>query len=121
VRIHHVALRVLDLERSIAFYSKLLGLPVMRRNTEKGRLRSVWLAAGDSVVMLERVLAGVGPDSGSAHLLALQVDDLEAWERRLSNAGVALDGRTQWSLYFRDPDGHRVGVSRFAFPAAKPR
>jgi catechol 2,3-dioxygenase-like lactoylglutathione lyase family enzyme len=38
-------------------------------------------------------------------------DELEEWQRHLTEAGVALEGRTQWprggvSVYFRDPDDH---------------
>jgi catechol 2,3-dioxygenase-like lactoylglutathione lyase family enzyme len=113
MRIHHLALRVRDPERSLAFYSGLLGLQVLRRNQADSGLRSVWLRAGDAILMLERELVGTGPSAGSGHLLALAVDDLEGWETRLLRAGVAVDGRTEHSLYLRDPDGHRVGLSRF--------
>ena len=69
--------------------------------------------------MLERELRGPGPGSGSGHLLALAVADLGAWEERLRAAGVAVEDRTEHTLYFRDPDGHRVGVSDFRFSATR--
>lgn len=100
-----------DVERSLAFYSGLLGLPERRRLTEAGRLRSVWLTAGDAIVMLETSLRGAGADHGSGHVLALEVADLGDWERRLAAAGLPVDDRTPWTLYLRDPDGHRVGLT----------
>ena len=116
--VHHVALRVADVERSLGFYSGLLGLRERRRFQETGgSLRSAWLEAGPVVLMLEGRLRGVGPDSGSGHLLALAVSDLPAWEARLAAAGVAVEDRTEHTLYVRDPDGHRVGLSDFAFDA----
>ena len=42
---------------------------------------------------------------------SIAADELAAWEARLNDAGVAIEGRTNWprggeSIYFRDPDGH---------------
>jgi catechol 2,3-dioxygenase-like lactoylglutathione lyase family enzyme len=113
--LHHLALRVADLERSAAFYSGVLGLPELRRQDGPAGLRSIWLRAGAAVLMLERALAGAGPESGSGHLLALGVDDLDAAEARLRAHGVRPDGRTEYTLYVRDPDGHRVGLSVYSF------
>ena len=114
MRLHHLALRCADIERSAAFYSGFLGLEVQKRHlTEDGQLRSVWLRTGDAILMLERRLAGTGDEEGSAHLVAFAVDDLEDWQARLTKAGVTIDARSQWSLYFRDPDGHRVAVTTY--------
>jgi glyoxylase I family protein len=117
--IHHLALRVADLERSATFSPDLLGLPVRRRLEDERGLRALWLDAGPVVLMLERELRGRGEASGSGHLLALAVDDLESWGQRLRAAGVTVEDRTEHTLYFRDPDGHRVGLSVFAFPPAR--
>ncbi len=113
--IHHLALRVADVERSRAFYGDLLGLPELRRFEEEGRLRSVWLQVGEAVLMLESRLRGRGADHGSGHLLAFPVDDLPAWTRRLAAAGISVLDRTEHTLYLRDPDGHRVGLSDLSF------
>lgn len=113
MRIHHLALRVADCERAARFYSRLLGLPERRRLLAGATLRAVWLDAGDAVLMLERALRGSGADEGSGHLLAFAVDDLAEWERRLGAEGVAIDDRTAHTLYVRDPDGHRVGLSAY--------
>ncbi len=107
--IHHLALRVKDVERARAFYSGLLGLHELRRfEEETGALLSVWLAAGPTVLMLERHLKGPGPEAGSGHVLALAVDSLHEWEE-------AVEDRTAYTLYLRDPDGHRVGLSVYRF------
>ena len=115
-RLHHLALRVADCERALAFYSGLRGLPEVRRLDEGGVLRAAWVAAGDAVIMLERVLRGAGPEQGSGHVLAFAAGDLRPWEERLAAAGVTIDDRTDQTLFLRDPDGHRVGLSVYAFP-----
>ena len=80
----------------------------MRRDDARG---SVWLDAGDAVLMLER--AGEGePEvpAGAMDLVAFAVDDKEAWRGR-----VSVEAETAHTLYFRDPDGRRVAVSSYAF------
>jgi catechol 2,3-dioxygenase-like lactoylglutathione lyase family enzyme len=109
--LHHVALRVADCEASARFYSGLLGLPEIRRRAEGGQVAAIWLLAGPTILMLERALRGCGADQGSAHLLALAVDDLAIWVDRLERQGLAVDDRTAHTLYVRDPDGHRVGLT----------
>jgi catechol 2,3-dioxygenase-like lactoylglutathione lyase family enzyme len=125
MRLHHLALRVADVERSRAFYAGLLGLRELRRSLDETGLRSVWLEAGDAVLMLERRLAGTGIDTGSGHLLAFDVrpeagagGGLAAWERRLRDAGLEIDSRSAQTVYFHDPDGHRVGLSVHPLPGS---
>lgn len=114
-RLHHLALRVADVARAASFYEEVLGLSRVREHRDaEGALRSIWLDLGGSLLMLERAIRGVGPDSGSAHVLVLAVDSLEAAADRLVRAGVQVVDRTAYTLFFADPDGHRVGVSVFA-------
>jgi glyoxylase I family protein len=116
-RIHHIAIRVADPVASLAFYSGVLGLPEVRRFQSKGRVRSIWVRAGDAVLMLERDLKGTGPGAGSGHVLAFEVDSLEKWAGILELAERPLIDRTATTLYISDPDGHRVGLS--AYPRKK--
>ncbi len=113
MRIHHLALRVADCQRAAAFYAGLLCLGELRRFEEGGVLRAVWLALDGGVLMLERQLRGSGPETGSGHVLSLAVDELAPWEKRLTEAGVAITDRTDHTLFVSDPDGHRVGLSTF--------
>jgi catechol 2,3-dioxygenase-like lactoylglutathione lyase family enzyme len=118
---HHVALRCLDLARCEAFYRDVLGLPVLRRWQDgRGGERSVWLALGEggAFLALERA-AEAGPDAderegrAGLHLVALRIarGDRQRWEARLAEAGVAVVHRTAWTVYVRDPEGNRVGLS----------
>ena len=112
MHLHHLALRTRDLPRLRAFYEGLLGLVVVRESAG----RSVWLEAGAAVVMLEAAEAGE-PEitAGSRELVAFAIAPGEraAWEARLAGAGVAVEARTDHTLYFRDPEGRRVGVSSY--------
>jgi catechol-2,3-dioxygenase len=109
MRIHHLALRTRDLPRLERFYAEVLGLAVTRRTP-----RSVWLDASGTIVMLERAEAGeVDVPAGSMELVAFAIDAAKRAEYtdRLAAAGVAVEGQTDFTLYFRDPDGRRVGLS----------
>ena len=112
MRIHHVALRTRDLARLESFYTLLLGLPVTRRNGD----RSLWLSSGDAILMIERASESEPTISmGSMDLVAFAIaaSERDATAARLRAAGVAIEAETPFTLYFRDPDGRRVGVSHF--------
>ncbi|MEO8360992.1 MAG: VOC family protein [Vicinamibacteria bacterium] len=114
--IHHLALRVHDCDIAARFYGSNVGLHEMRRTTtESGELRAVWMRAGTTVLMLERSIRGTGAESGSGHVLVFPVDDLATAEQRLHASGVPVTDRTAATLYFEDPDGHRVGLSTYRF------
>lgn len=112
MRIHHIAMRTRDLPRLELFYTQVLGLGVVQRDTT----RSVWLRAGEAIVMLESAEPkepAVG--AGSMELVAFQVhkDDIARYRNVLREASVPIEAETLYTIYFRDPDGRRVGLSHF--------
>jgi glyoxylase I family protein len=112
MKIHHVALRTHDLPRLRAFYVEVLGLAVLEEEAD----RSVWLDAEGTIVMLERAAdSEPAVPVGSRDLVAFSVEpgDKGSFETKLTSRGVAIEARTDFTLYFRDPDGRRVGVSHY--------
>lgn len=113
-RLHHLALRVADPELSARFYAEVFGLPSLKTHQDSdGTVYAVWLGLGDSILMLERSLRPRGPEVGSAHVLVLVADDLVSAAQRLAEAGVEIADRSEYTLYFLDPDGHRLGLSAY--------
>jgi glyoxylase I family protein len=121
--LHHLAVQCADLERCERFYREVLGLSVLRRwPRREGGDRSVWLAVGrgecQGFLALERA-EGVparspGRDGRAGlHLLALRIgpEERAGWEERLRAAGVEVVHRTRWTIYFRDPEGNRLGLT----------
>ena len=121
---HHLAIQVKDLPRAEAFYIDVLGLKLVRRwSYEDGRPgeRSLWLsvASGEEFIALEtcdvdRAYSFRDPHGG-LHLLALRIPakDRASWERHLQEKGVEIVHRTRWTIYFRDPEGNRIGLSHY--------
>jgi len=122
---HHFAIRCADLPACERFYREVLGLEVVRRwPREGGGDRSVWLAVGDGFLALERHEGPAEPlrdpggaawrdGTGGLHLVALRIRPAERslWEARLEERGVPILHRTRWTLYLRDPEGNRIGLS----------
>jgi glyoxylase I family protein len=110
-------MRTRDLARLEAFYGGTLGLPLVRRDDARG---SVWFDAGGALVMLERAdPAEPGVPPGTMELVAFAIDDAddkESWRGRLERAGVVVEEETAYTLYFRDPDGRRLGLTTFVRP-----
>jgi catechol 2,3-dioxygenase-like lactoylglutathione lyase family enzyme len=112
VRIHHLALRTSNLAGLEHFYTVVLGLRVLRH--EQGR--SVWLDAAGTILMLERREENEpAPDPTSMDLVcfAMAPEDHRPIVDRLASANVAIEGQTAYTIYFRDPDGRRIGMSSY--------
>ena len=123
---HHLAIQVRDLRDAERFYRDVLGLAVLRRwpaqDGQPGE-RSVWLDVGDGgFLALEVVAAGATAAEDAAratrpglHLVALRIERATrtSWEHRLAAAGVPVEARTPFTLYVRDPEGNRVGLSHW--------
>ena len=117
MRIHHLAMRTRDVAALTRFYAAHVGLTEVRRlhgTGGAGEARATWLAAGDAVVMIEHAVETepAVPD-GTMELVAFAVSAEEKAHRKtaLAAAGIPLEGETAHTLYFRDPDGRRVGLS----------
>jgi glyoxylase I family protein len=122
---HHLAIQVKDLGAAERFYVEVLGLRRLKAwPWEDGRPgeRSVWLSVGDGdeFLALEACEADRPPTPfrdphGGLHLLALRITPAERalWEKKLASLGVEIVHRTRWTLYLRDPEGNRIGLSHF--------
>lgn len=108
-----------DPGRVAAFYRDVLGLAELQRHRQDdGSLRSVWLDLGGAILMVERTTRSrarvEGVDAGP-FLIALRVEPGERaeLEARLEAAGAAVESRSEYSSYARDPEGNRIAISHY--------
>ena len=118
--IGHIAITCKDIDKSLDFYTRILGLPeAFRMHSDDGSLWMVYLKAG-SDDFIELFTRGGDPvdvpnnASGFKHL-CLWVDDIETTLRDLKTRGLDVDlegirtGRSKCRQYFiADPDGVRI-------------
>ena len=117
---HHLALKCANLEPMVTFYRDGLGLPEVDRHTDDRGLRSVWLSLAPGLLMLERSESSGPPDPTEFeddppgyHLMALRIAPAAraTYRGRLAALGHPVVHETVYTIYFRDPEGRRVGLS----------
>ena len=115
-RMIHENYNVTDLERSLTFYDKALGLREVRRKTaEDGSFIIVYLADGESDFELELTWLRDHPqkyDIGEEEFhLAFRTDDFEAAHALHEKMGCICYENPSMGIYFiQDPDGYWLEV-----------
>jgi catechol 2,3-dioxygenase-like lactoylglutathione lyase family enzyme len=118
------SLYVSDLERSRSFYNTLFGFRALFQDERFCALdvcgRYLLLLFQKGSLPPVSTPGGTIPSHGGEGILhlafAIGRDDLDPWERRLHQDGIAVESRVQWprggkSIYFRDPDGHLLELA----------
>ena len=119
------ALYVDSFERACPFYEQVLGLNSIYRDQRLcaydvgGRGVLLLFLRGHSLRTVHLPGGTIPPHDGQGpvHIaFAVATNELAAWEQRLMEAEIAIEGRTKWprggdSVYFRDPDGHLVELA----------
>lgn len=121
-RLDHVALQVADIDRSIAFYTDIIGLPFMfkQESREHGEVFAYLELEGGNLELLSRIDSDGNPvpfprpvpEKPWCPHVALGVDDFDGAIAQLTQHGIALldgpfimEGKVRW-LYFADPDNN---------------
>ncbi len=102
-----------DLERSVAFYSDILGLPSgPRYGTDVG---AEFETGNLTIAAFNFDAVGMEPRPANSGPIALRVDDVAAAKAELEARGVEFQGDIVDSgvchqAYFSDPDGNKLNL-----------
>jgi catechol 2,3-dioxygenase-like lactoylglutathione lyase family enzyme len=114
-------LRVQDVPRSVAFYRDVVGLDVERSDAGWAWLWTGPAGSRPRLGLTSRPLSyGAAHCGGPAHFaIAVARASIPAEKARLESLGVAVEGPVTFetwradSIYFSDPDQHRVELCGF--------
>jgi lactoylglutathione lyase len=119
----HVGLNVADLDRSVSFYARVLGLEVLNESPEPERRYAFLGSDGKLLLTLWQQSQGrFATSQPGLHHLSFQVADLEAVrqaEATLRDLGAAFhhdgivrhqEGGDTAGVFFSDPDGIRLEI-----------
>ena len=116
IQFNHFNFNVSDLEASLAFYDKALGLkPVRQKEAEDGSFKIVFLSDGQTGFNLELTWLRDHPqkyDLGECEFhLAFVTDEFDKWHAYHQEMGCICYENPKMGIYFiLDPDGYWVEV-----------
>jgi glyoxalase family protein len=118
--IHHITIVSANAQRTVDFYTRVLGLRLVKQTVNFDDPSSYHLYFGDetgspgsAITFFEWPNAPRGKwGVGGTHHVALAVNDYDGllkWKRRLNDLAISVDGPFDRhyfkSIYFHDPDG----------------
>ena len=121
-RLLHTMLRVVDLERSLAFYTTVLGMKLLRRRDyPDGRFTLAFVGydqeAEATVLELTHNWDQVAYDKGTAYgHIAISVPDIDTACNKLQSEGIHIvlapgpmkHDASEIIAFIEDPDGYRI-------------
>ena len=133
--IEHVALRVSNLNRSIAFYRDIMGFsPEGRRKISDGEIEQIVFRVGEDVLVLffseTFISKNIFSKSGVDHVaFSLEEDEYFELIKRLKDNDIEVHRGEERNLgafgvgyatYFYDPDNIEIEIKRYDNPPDQP-
>ena len=121
IRLNHIALYVVDLEKSTSFYHTIVGLDTIANPFNDGKHTWFSIGQGSHLHLIEGAISRTTQDKNSH--LCFSVPSVEAFSSKLLKSNIPyeswtgekmkatlrVDGVQQ--IYFKDPDGYWIEVN----------
>ena len=111
IRISGIGLRVSDLEKSMKFYTEILGLKIGARVPREGDAIEYLLGMSgnireDTLIVIRK--GDVVPEAAQFGNIVIVVPDGRKMAERVAAAGYPVDQIRDGTNFVRDPDGYRI-------------
>ena len=115
MQLHHLALRTQNLTKLANFYGEVIGLELIKENKNY----SFWFRAGEGVLMIEQAEKNEPRIAqNSQELIAFGLAP-QLWANKkkklIDSRLVSIENETDFTFYFRDPDGRKIAISKYHF------
>ena len=106
--LHHIALKSRDLEKTEAFYTRVLGLKIAFRHPPN--MLFLTTPGGTDLINFVKSAARASGTQGLEHIgFKVTPAGLKKTEKTLKAHGVKIDGRRgKDAIYFSDPNGYQI-------------
>ena len=115
MKLHHLAFRCNDYQRVSLFYKNLFKLKEIFSQQEY----SVWLKGSDDLVFMFEKAAPeeARPESNNHELICFyaKTNEKKAMIDELKSQNIEIESQTEKTIYFRDPENRKIGISDFNF------
>ena len=115
-----LSMTVKDLQKSVSWYTDVLGMSVDRRIERDGQLRAVAVRAGDARILLNQDDGAKGWDRSKGEGISMMfstkqdIDEIAAWIKAAGGTLETEPDNMPWGVRafrVRDPDGFRWSIS----------
>lgn len=120
-KIEHIGIKAQDMEKSLAFYSEVLGFKLLNR-VKPGDVELAFLSLDGMVVELVEMRGPAACRDGLVNHLALKTEDIFAATEYLKRHDVELMtpapaslGEGRFNLFFRGPSGEKLELFQGSF------
>jgi catechol-2,3-dioxygenase len=123
IKIDHINLTASDLEESISWYGRVLGMCVLESGVSQAGVKWAIIGSNDSMVCMseypkrEDAASSPPPEHHRINHFGVRVSDQSDWKRIVDKEKLRLyyGGMVEYphsrSWYIHDPNGHEIEVS----------
>jgi lactoylglutathione lyase/glyoxylase I family protein len=114
-QIGHVCIRVSNIDQTINFYHKQLGLPIKIQYEKEGKVILVLFEIGNMTYLEANLQNSVKQNPGH---FSLETEDIDKFMHNMKLQGIACTEKSMgcegaWQTWVKDPDGNNFEIQQY--------